>query len=192
MIFKIAALLVLAIFYSIYFTKMMLQKRQGIETHQIGKRKERGLHLVEMLMSVATLLVVPAQLVSILMDWSLLHDSARFTGFLLGMLGDLIFLISVITMKNSWRAGIPDNAKTELVTEGIYRFSRNPAFCGFDFMYIGVCLLFCNPLTIFFSLFAVIMLHLQILQEEKYLTQTFGDAYREYRKKTHRYLGISK
>ena len=29
-----------------------------------------------------------------------------------------------------------------------------------------------NPLTAFFSLFAIVMLHLQILQEEKYLTAT--------------------
>lgn len=189
MIFKIAALVILTLFYGIYFTKMILQKRQGIQTHQIGKRKERDLHIVETLMSVATLLVVPAQIISVIADWSWFHDSVRFTGFLIGILGDLIFLISVITMKNNWRAGIPENAKTELVIEGIYYFSRNPAFLGFDFMYIGVCLLFCNPLTISLSLFAVVMLHLQILQEEKYLTQTFGDSYRKYKKSTGRYLG---
>lgn len=189
MIFKIAALVVLTLFYGIYFTKMILQKRQGIQTHQIGKRKERELHIVEMMMSVATVIVVPVQLVSVIADWSWLHRSVRFTGFLTGMLGDLIFLISVITMKNNWRAGIPKNAKTELVIEGIYYFSRNPAFLGFDFMYIGVCLLFCNPLTISVSLFAIVMLHLQILQEEKYLTQTFGDSYRKYKKSTCRYFG---
>ena len=40
-------------------------------------------------------------------------------------------------MKDSWQAGIPDKDKTELVTTGIYRFSRNPAFLGFDLMYVG-------------------------------------------------------
>lgn len=168
---------------------MYLQKKQGIVTHQIGKRKERKLHIVETLMSVATLSIVPAQLVSVIINWSRLNSSARFTGFLLGMLGDLIFLISVIKMKNSWRAGIPKNAKTELVTDGIYRFSRNPAFFGFDLMYIGVCLLFFNSITLLFTLFAIIMLHFQILQEEKFLTQTFGEPYKEYRKNVFRYLG---
>ncbi len=71
-------------------------------------------------------------------------------------------------MKDSWRAGIPDKDKTELVTAGIYKFSRNPAFLGFDFMYAGLLLMFFNPLTAVFTAFAVIMLHLQILQEEKY------------------------
>lgn len=189
MIYKIAAICILALFYGIYFIKMFLQKRQGIQTRQLGKRKERGLHIVENVMSVATLSIVPVQLVSVIIDWSWLPSSARFTGFLTGMLGDLIFLISVITMKNNWRAGIPESAKTELVTEGIYRFSRNPAFVGFDFMYIGVCLLFCNPLTIAFSVFSIVMLHLQILQEEKYLTEIFGESYVQYKKIVFRYLG---
>ena len=32
------------------------------------------------------------------------------------------------------------------------------------------------------SAFAIIMLHLQILQEERYLTENYEDSYREYRK----------
>ena len=105
------------------------------------------------------------------------------------MLGDQIFLLSVLCMKDSWRAGIPDKDKTELVTSGIYRFSRNPAFLGFDMMYFGVLLMYCNLLTGFFTAFAVVMLHLQILQEEKYLAGVFGKEYREYRKRVFRYLG---
>ena len=90
------------------------------------------------------------------------------------MLGNLIFLISVLCMKDSWRAGIPDSDKTALVTGGIYRFSRNPAFLGFYLQYIGVMLMYCNLLTAGFTVFAITMLHLQILQEERYLTATFG------------------
>ena len=37
--------------------------------------------------------------------------------------------------------------------------------------------------------FAIVMLHLQILQEERYLEETFGEAYREYKRHTFRYLG---
>ncbi len=189
MLFQVLTLIVLFLFYFIYFTKMILQKRQGIKTHQIGKRKEKELHTVEKFMSVATLCAPAAQLVSIFTGWSWLPESARFTGLFLGLIGDGIFLIAVITMKNSWRAGIPESDKTDLVQSGIYQWSRNPAFLGFDFMYLGICLLFCNPITIVFSLFAIIMLHLQILQEEKYLMDTFGKPYENYRNSVFRYLG---
>ena len=186
------ALLVLAVFYGIYFTKMLAQKRRGIQTRQIGRRKEKSIHTVELLMSIATLGAPAAQLISIAFGWSLLPAGARFTGFCTGMLGDMIFLLSVLCMKDSWRAGIPDTDKTQLVTTGIYAFSRNPAFLGFDFMYTGVLLMYCNVLTLGFSLFAMIMLHLQILQEERFLASTFGEPYREYCRRVFRYLGRKK
>lgn len=190
--FFIMGLVVLAIFYGIYFTKMFVQKRHGIQTRQIGKRKEKELHFVEQLMSIATGVVVIAQLLSIVFDWSYLPSGARFTGFCVAIIGDLIFLISVLCMKDSWRAGIPESDKTKLVTNGIYKFSRNPAFLGFDFMYIGVLIMFFNPVNLIFTLFPIVMLHLQILQEEKYMEATFGEEYLNYKNKTFRYLGNKK
>ena len=183
------AVLVLAVFYGIYFAKMFAQKRRGIKTHQIGMRKEKTLHRVETLMSAATLGIVLAQLLSVAANWSFLTYGVRFTGFVTGLSGDAVFLSAVLCMKDSWRAGIPDTDKTELVTTGVYRFSRNPAFLGFDFMYIGVLLLYFNPLTAVFTLFSVVMLHLQILQEERYLTAAFGEVYTDYKKHVFRYLG---
>lgn len=64
------ALIVLAVFYGIYFGKMLVQKRHGICTHQIGRRKEQELHTVETLMSIATLGTPIAQLLSIAFGWS--------------------------------------------------------------------------------------------------------------------------
>ena len=46
-----------------------------------------------------------------------------------------------------------------------------------------------NLLTLAFSLFAMVMLHLQILQEERYLTNVFGAPYQAYRSHVRRYLG---
>ena len=190
--YRLLALFVLAVFYEIYLIKQWRQKRHGIQTMQIGRGKDAQTHTVETLMGIATVGIIPAQLLSIAFGWSHLPANARFTGFCVGMLGDLIFLISVLCMKDSWRAGIPEEDRTELVTEGIYSFSRNPAFLGFDLQYIGVLLMFCNLLTAAFTVFAVSMLHLQILQEERYLTATFGAEYLKYRHQVLRYLGRRK
>ena len=187
--FRILALSVLAVFYGIYLVKQWRQKRRGIQTIQIGRGKDAQTHTVETLMGIATVGIIPAQLLSIGFGWSHLPANARFTGFCVGMVGDLIFLISVFCMKDSWRAGIPDRDRTELVTDGIYSYSRNPAFLGFDLQYIGVLLMYCNLLTGMFTVFAIVMLHLQILQEERYLTATFGTAYLDYRHRVFRYLG---
>lgn len=125
---------------------MFVQKRHGIRTRQIGRRRKKGLHTVEILMSAATPGIVPAQLVSVCLDWSCLPSGARFMGFLIALIGDAIFLIAVL------------------------------------FMY-------CNILTGAFTAFAVVMLHLQILQEERYMASTFGEEYLSYKKRVFRYLG---
>lgn len=186
---SLCALLVLATFYGIYFIKMLVQRRHGIQTHQIGRRKEKELHKVEKHMSIATVGVVAAQLISIGFDFNHMPTGGRADGFLLGMLGNFIFLIAVLSMKDSWRAGIPDKDKTKLVTKGIYKYSRNPAFLGFDFMYLGVLLMYFNGVTVLFTVYAMVMLHLQIKQEEKYLTATFGEEYQTYQTQVRRYLG---
>ena len=170
---RVLALLVLVLFYGIYFGKAMAQKRKGIQTRQIGRRKEKNIHTVELLMSAATLLTPTSQLLSLVLGWSCFLANARFTGFLLGLLGD----------------GIPDRDKTELITSGIYAYSRNPAFLGFDLMYLGTFLLLGNWLTGLCSAFAILTLHLQILQEERFLEAAFGEPYRRYRTQTARYLG---
>ena len=190
--YPILALLILVVFYGIYLIKQQWQKHRGIQTMQIGRRKERKNHTVETLMGIATVGIIPAQLLSIGFGWSHLSANARFTGVCVGILGDLIFLISVLCMRDSWRAGIPDRDRTELVTNGIYAFSRNPAFLGFYLQYIGVLLMYCNLLTGMFTVFAIVMLHLQILQEERYLTIAFGTKYLDYRHQVRRYLGRRK
>lgn len=190
MIYRIAAILILAAFYGIYIGKMLMQRRKGIQTDQIakGSRKDKT-YYIELIMKIATYSVVIVSVISIIFDWSWLSISARFSGFVIGVLGVVIFGAAVWTMRDSWRAGLAENDKTEMITEGIYQFSRNPAFLGFDLMYLGVLLLFFNPLLLIFSLFAGVMLHLQILQEEKYLSTVFGKEYEEYCGKVCRYLG---
>ena len=118
--FSAMAWAVLAVFYGIYFSKMLAQRRRGIRTRRIGRRKEPVANAVEVWMSIAALGVVAVQILSIVLDLSILPANARFTGFCIAMLGNLIFLLSVLCMRDSWRAGIPDTDKTELITSGIY------------------------------------------------------------------------
>lgn len=93
-------------------------------------------------------------------------------------------------MQDSWRAGVSKTDKTELVTKGIYQISRNPAFLGFDLVYIGMILMFFNWILFIVSMFAMIMFHLQIVNvEEDFLLESFGDEYLSYKKKVCRYVG---
>ena len=52
--YRISALIVMALFYGIYLVKQWRQKRRGIRTMQIGRRKEAQTHTVETLMGIAS------------------------------------------------------------------------------------------------------------------------------------------
>lgn len=62
--YSLMTLLVIVVFYGIYFSKILVQKHNGIRTNQIGSRKEKGIHTVETLMRTATFSIVPVQLLS--------------------------------------------------------------------------------------------------------------------------------
>lgn len=190
MFWRTTSILILMAFYSIYIGKMLLQKKQGIQTDQIAKREKRDkIFYTELLMKIATYSVVMAEVVSIFVIESDLPIGIMIAGVLLGIAGDLIFVVAVVTMRDSWRAGIAEEDNREMITSGIYKISRNPAFLGFDCVYLGILLLFFKWILLFFSVFAAVMLHLQILQEEKYLPVAFGEEYISYKKHVYRYLG---
>ena len=74
------------------------------------------------------------------------------------------------------------------MTEGILRFSRNPAFLGFDLFYMGIALMLPSLLMFTVVIVALLIFHLQILEEEKFLTTVFGDNYLTYKQKVRRYF----
>lgn len=190
MMFQIIAIVILLIFYGCYFLKMINQYHQGIQTNQIGKDKEGFVKLIEVIMKVATYTVVVVEVVSIIQKTTSFPMTIRIIGICLGMIGDVVFIVSVLTMKDSWRAGVSKTDRTELVTSGIYQISRNPAFLGFYLVYIGILLIFFNWLLFITSVFAMLMFHLQIVNvEEDFLLATFGNDYLEYKKKVCRYIG---
>lgn len=187
---KFLGMAMLLFFYGVYIGKMLLQKRKGIRTDQIAKGGKRDrVFYVELVLKAATYTVVAAEVISIFAARPRLLQVFTICGIVLGCIGDIIFLAAVITMKDSWRAGIAEGDKTEMVTAGIYKISRNPAFLGFDCVYIGFVLMFFNLPLLVLSIFAMVMLHLQILQEEQYMVKEFGDNYISYKKKVCRYIG---
>lgn len=187
---QIIGLIILFVFYLCYFMKMFQQRKQGIQTDHMGKGKQGLEKKIEIMMKTATILTFIVEIFSIYFNTTMFPRSIRMVGILLGMMGDIIFIISVLTMKESWRAGVSYEEKTDLITDGIYQISRNPAFLGFDLVYIGMCFLFFNPVLVVISFLAIIMFHLQIKYvEEPFLKQEFKEQYLQYYQQVNRYIG---
>lgn len=188
--FKIIILILMAAFYACYFAKMISQRKQGISTDQLGKGKEGFVKFIEITLKITTYLLPVLQVVSIALYDGSVHISMRVAGVIITALGVLAFVVSVLQMKDNWRAGVQREEKTNLVTTGIYSISRNPAFLGFELMYIGILLAFFNWYLFCATAFVVGIFHLQIVNvEENFLMEAFGEEYLAYKKKVCRYIG---
>jgi protein-S-isoprenylcysteine O-methyltransferase Ste14 len=80
-------------------------------------------------------------------------------------------------------------ASSALVTNGIYRFSRNPMYLGFTLLLGAWALLLQNPLNIaVLAAFAAYIDRFQIEPEERALEAKFGADFRAYRRAVRRWL----
>lgn len=191
---NIIGIVILVAFYGSYFLKMLVQYKNGIKTDRMGKgSKPKKTFIIEVILKTITFSSGAIQFISIIFIndslYLIRNNTVRYFGFIISTLGAIIFIISIITMSDSWRAGIDNTQKTQIINTGIYKYSRNPAFLGFDLFYIGIGLSFSYILNIIFMGLSVLMLHLQILEEEKYLPTVFGNDYLNYKNKTKRYFG---
>ena len=189
MIYKITALMIMIIFYTFYIVKLLLLNSKSIKTNQAGVgNKPKRVIIVERIMRIATIMTIIAQVCSILFVKNYIIPELRIVGIVIGVISIIFFASATITMKNSWRVGIPEE-KTSLITNGIYKWSRNPAFVGFDLLYLSILLILWNIPLLIISIWAAVMLHLQILQEEEHMYSMFGREYENYKKHTLRYFG---
>ena len=98
------------------------------------------------------------------------------------------FGITLKTFGKSFRVGIDRNTNDKLITSGTFALSRNPIYAGIIAFLIGMFLMYSNLLLLLFLLFLTIMVHRQIIREEKFLDEHYGTEYRDYCKKVRRYL----
>lgn len=190
MMYQGIAVLWLLIFYGCYCLKMLFQRKKGIQTDQLGKGKTGICRWIEWMVKIASILCLSIEIGSILWNVSMLSAVWRSVGACVGAVGVVLFIQSVFTMKENWRAGVASDEQTQLVTTGIYRISRNPAFLAFDLVYLGILLMFFHVILLFVSCLAAVLLHLQIvLVEEPFLRIKFGEEYRMYQQHTCRYWG---
>lgn len=91
-------------------------------------------------------------------------------------------------MRNSWRIGIDTEIKTQLITKGFFRFSRNPIFLGMIGSLIGLFLTTPNALTGLFLVLGYVLIQIQIRLEEEFLTKEHGQQYLNYKHKVRRII----
>lgn len=77
---------------------------------------------------------------------------------------------------------------SNLITQGIYRFSRNPIYVVNAWILVSIGLLSGVWILFVTLIIYLVSTHFAILAEERYCRERYGNAYREYLKRTPRYI----
>lgn len=107
-------------------------------------------------------------------------------GLLFGAL--CLVIVAQVQMGSAWRIGVDYGQKTELITSGIFQYSRNPIFLGIRICFLGLLLVMPNAWMLMLVVLGDAMIQIQVRLEEDYLQTTFGDTYKAYALSTRRWI----
>jgi len=108
-------------------------------------------------------------------------------GWLLFLGGLVLTLVAQAQMGDSWRIGI-DDRPTQLVTSGLFAFSRNPIFSGMFLTLAGVALISPAAWTLIGGAVALVVVSLQVRFEERNMAEIHGNTYMSYASRVGRFL----
>jgi len=93
-----------------------------------------------------------------------------------------------VRRETTWLPMNPENS-TVLVTEGIYRYTRNPMYLALTLMLLGIGIALGDGLGLLLvPCFMLCITHFQIVKEESALEKLFGDTYRNYKQRVRRWI----
>lgn len=121
------------------------------------------------------------------LEW-MAHPTVRLAGWGLLIASLLWTVVAQSQMGRSWRIGIDHEHGTPLVTSGLFAWSRNPIFLGMRLSMLGLLLLRPNALTAAMIVAADVLMQMQVRLEEAFLLQRHGARYRDYMRKTRRWI----
>ena len=102
--------------------------------------------------------------------------------------------ICFLAMIINFMAGVSfaTTALDDPVTRGIYRISRHPIYFAGFLINLGVGIACSSWIFIVCALLWIICMQIGVIDEERFLLEKYGDTYRQYLKRTPKWIGMPK
>lgn len=98
--------------------------------------------------------------------------------------GGIIAVWSRVQLGRNWSLSVQQKEDHELIQTGIYGVVRHPIYTGLLLLFVGNALIVGDYRAIIAVIIVFVSLWFKLKKEEKVLIETFGEQYRDYRKRT--------
>ncbi len=103
--------------------------------------------------------------------------------------GIFIVVKTRLNFKKYNQPTLPNKVTTKLITDGSFKYSRNPLYLGAIILLFGLGIITDVLWLIIFIPLTIILIQIIFIKpEEKYLSKKFGEDYKKYLKKTRRWI----
>jgi len=103
-------------------------------------------------------------------------------GMALVIIGFTIMIVGQVTLRRNYSGTVLIRVDHQLITHGIYRFTRNPIYLGAIIVFTGLPVYVTSLDGFLASLVLIPIILNRIRLEEELLTEEFQDAYQQYKK----------
>jgi protein-S-isoprenylcysteine O-methyltransferase Ste14 len=129
------------------------------------------------------LIYIPAVIYSIFLPLKL-GTIWFYVGFPVTVIGLIMGWIVLVNWTNT--------PHDEPITKGLYRYSRNPMYVTAFVFFLGLSITTASWVLLLFTIIFLIGCAIFINLEEQLTLEEYGNSYREYMKRTPRWIGIPK
>ncbi len=183
------AALTIALMIGMVLRQVLLMRSKGIEAMNFGKIDKKDFLIPPFVLFYFYLTFAAAFNLPTVSSQQFFHsEAAGWVGVLFCLAGLLLLFWSLVSFGKSFRVGIDTEHPDSLVTSGVFAFSRNPIYAAFAFILIGQFLIFSNWILLAAVVAGILLFHRQVLREEEYLREHYGQEYSEYCQRVRRYL----
>jgi len=170
-------------------TRVLMLRRRGIEAMNFGKIDKTDFlippfALFYFYLVFAHTFNLPTLSKPVFFD----SEIISWIGVFFCLAGLSLLLWSLVSFGRSFRVGIDTEHPDQLITTGVFAFSRNPIYVAFAFILLGQFLIFPNWILFVYLGAGIWLFHRQVLREEEYLKKHYGKEDLQYSHRVTRYL----
>lgn len=181
--------IIIVLFILLVLIRTHSLKKQGIEAMEFGKKDKKDFFILPFAFFYFYLLAANAfDLPTIPKQELFQQEIVSWIGVFTCLFALLFFLWTLISFKKSFRVGLVENTAQGLIKTGAFAISRNPIYVSFAVMLIGQFLIYPSWILLLYLFIGIITFHRQVLKEEGFLEEQYGEEFNAYCKKVRRYL----